>query len=64
MTVRNLSNAVKNLPERWLKLKNLNVMEKNLNSHNVIQFTTVLRISWLIEFLGCCTNKSEVGINV
>ena len=38
---------------------------KNLNSHNVIQFTTVSKISSLfIEFLGCCTNKSEVGINV
>ena len=48
-----------------MKLKNLNVMEKNINSHNVIQFTTVPKISSLfIEFLGCCTNKSEVGINV
>ena len=38
---------------------------KNLNSHNEIQFTTVPKISSLfIEFLGCCTNKSEVGINV
>ena len=40
-------------------------MEKNLNSHNEIQFTTVPKITSLfIEFLGCCTNKSEVGTNV
>ena len=65
LTVRNLRNADKNLHEGWLKLKNLNVMEKNLNSDNVIQFTTVPKISSLfIEFLGCCTNKSEIGINV